>query len=111
MLARLAKVAKTLLIEFAWLLGSWAFSFLVVGELIGYGTLWNGPIDVQLHNTYFVLTTATAVLPFFVVVALLTTTIRAVSSRLQNRSTNAILVILGLAGLLFTALCLQWAEL
>jgi hypothetical protein len=86
----------TIAVELAWLLGSWAFSFAVVGWLFGFKRLLTGPLDIQLHNTYFRLTTGYAVFPFFVFVATVVTGARGVIARFKQVSINTVLALLGL---------------
>ncbi|GAA4022709.1 hypothetical protein GCM10022409_03120 [Hymenobacter glaciei] len=40
--------------ELAWLLGSWAFSWALLNQLLGYKYLWHPELDIQMHNTFFV---------------------------------------------------------
>ncbi len=58
-----------------------------------------------MHNTYFVLPPWAVALPFFTLFATLSTGIRAVRSRFRQRSTNLVLVGLGM----LWALLLMWA--
>lgn len=41
--------------EMAWLLGSWAFSWALLSQLLGYDYLRHPQLDIQLHNAYFVI--------------------------------------------------------
>ena len=92
---------KNILIEVAWLLGSWAISFGLLGWLIGFKQLGARQLDIQMHNTYFVLPLWAAALPFFTFFATIITSMRAISARFRQRST---LVVLGVLGLLWTLL-------
>ncbi|MGI4737892.1 MAG: hypothetical protein ACRYG7_22215 [Janthinobacterium lividum] len=100
-----AAYAKHALLEIAWLLGSWAISFGLLGWLIGFNHLGARQLDIQLHNTYFVLPPWAVALPFFTLFATSFTSIRAARSRFQQRSTNLVLV--GLY--LLWVLLLTWA--
>lgn len=97
--------AKPFTTELAWLFGSWAFSYLLVGVLLGYSSpqgyqlLWVSPLEIQMHNTYFVLDVFSATLPFFLLTALVVTSIRA----FRGRNRRAALVTLGGLGLLVAA--------
>jgi hypothetical protein len=89
--------AKPFATEIAWLLGSWAFSYLLVGVLLGYFSpqgyrlFWTHPLDVQMHNTYFVLDVFSATLPFFGITSLLVASVRA----LRGGSRRAAFITLG----------------
>jgi hypothetical protein len=97
--------ARNTLIEIAWLLGSWAISFGCLGWLIGFKQLWARQLDVQMHNTYFVLPPWAAALPFFLFLATISTSVRAVATRFRKRS---VLIVLGILIVLGTLL-VSWA--
>jgi len=40
--------------EAAWVLAVGVLTFLLAGQLLGFGTLRHPTLDVQLHNTYFI---------------------------------------------------------
>lgn len=69
---------KPLVRELAWLLGSWAFSYAVVGAKFGS---YRGSLDIQLHNTYFVVSVAGLATVFFLVLAPVVTGARVLASR------------------------------
>lgn len=85
--------AKLFAIEIAWLLGSWAISYVLVGILVSYSStldyqlFWPTPLDIQLHNTYFVLGIFEATLPFFLLIALLATSIRVLLGGFRQAAT------------------------
>ena len=87
--------------EGAWLLGSWAFSLAALGGLLGFDHLFSSPLDIQMHNTYFVLSTGYAALPIFTIVATLVTVARGIIKRFEQRG---IKVVLGLLALLWMLL-------
>jgi hypothetical protein len=90
-----SRFGKDALIEIAWLLGSWAISFGLLGWLIGYKQLWVRQLDIQMHNTYFVLPPWAVALPFFAFFATIITGVRAVVLRFRRRSTWLVLAMLG----------------
>ncbi|GAA4506016.1 hypothetical protein GCM10023172_34710 [Hymenobacter ginsengisoli] len=73
--------SKNTLLEIAWLLGSWAISFGCLGWLIGFKQLWVKQLDIQLHNTYFVVPPWAAAFPFFLISATIITCVRAGMTR------------------------------
>ncbi|MDO7845699.1 hypothetical protein Q5H92_04970 [Hymenobacter sp. M29] len=87
------RFAKPFATEIAWLLGSWAFSYLLVGALLGlagplgYRLFWASPLEIQMHNTYFILGVFEATLPFFLFTALLVTGIRALRGSHRRAAT------------------------
>ncbi|MDJ0366023.1 hypothetical protein QMK33_12740 [Hymenobacter sp. H14-R3] len=83
-------------VELAWLLGSWAFSFALLGVVFGFGRLAAGPLDIQLHNRYFMLTAGYATFPVFVLVATVVTVVRGVLVRFRQDSIKAVLGLLGI---------------
>jgi hypothetical protein len=86
--------ARIWIAELAWLLGSWAFSWLLLSLLLGFGYLWQPQLDIQLHNTYFVLPplllTTLALLP----VATVVTAGRALTGAFRRFGPNAVLLTL-----------------
>ena len=100
----LSKYVRILLLEFAWLLCGWAFSFVVTGFLVGYRLLWQG-FDIQLHNTYFVLTTGSAMLPLFLLFATVITCFRALHDDFRLVATKVVLGALAAGWLLLFFLC------
>jgi hypothetical protein len=102
---KVGKNAKIALLEIAWLLGSWAISLGLLGWLIGFNQLWAKQLEIQMHNTYFVLPPWAAAWPFFVFFATIVTSVRALLTRFQRRP---MLLVLGVLGLLW-ALLVSWA--
>ena len=80
--------------ELAWLLGSWAFSWLLLSQLFGYNYLWHPQLDIQMHNTYFVfqplLVTTLVLLP----VATIVTGVRVMVSGFRHFGSTAVLLVL-----------------
>ena len=83
---------KPALIELAWLLCSWAFSFGLVGWLTGR---YSGTLDIQMHNTYWILPVWLLATLLFLLVAPLITLIRVLQGLLRNRAANWVLGLLG----------------
>ncbi|RZL14099.1 MAG: hypothetical protein EOO62_06375 [Hymenobacter sp.] len=83
-------------IEIAWLLGSWAISFGLLGLVVGFSRLAAGPLDIQMHNQYFVLSVGYAVFPIFVFVATVVTVVRGVLGRFKQDSIKAVLGLLSI---------------
>lgn len=90
-----AEFGKDMLIEIAWLLGSWAISFGLVGAFIGFGALWGSPVTVQLHNLYIRLTPSQFALPGFLFLATVVAGMRTVTSRFKRPSTWVVMAGLG----------------
>jgi hypothetical protein len=91
---------SVLAIELAWLLSSWAFSYLATGYLLHRPMLWHGPVEIQMHNTYFILTTAWATAPLFLMLVSVVTGIRSLVSRFRYAPTNLALGMLAVSWLL-----------
>jgi hypothetical protein len=83
-------------VELAWLLGSWAFSFGLLGLVVGFSRLAAGPLDIQMHNQYFMISTGYAVFPIFVVVATIVTVVRGVLVRFKSNTIKAVLGLLAI---------------
>jgi len=90
------RYVRNTLIEIAWLLGSWAISFGLLGWVIGFNKLGASQLDIQMHNTYFVLPPWVVALPFFAFFATIVAGVRAVKARFRQRSTLVVLAMLGL---------------
>jgi hypothetical protein len=91
------KAART---EVLWLVGCYAVSFLLLGVLAGSWFFWQSTLDIQMHNTYFVVSNTLATVPLFLVVALVVTGTRAIAEPLRTQYTWAVLLLLGLAVML-----------
>ncbi|GAB3638081.1 hypothetical protein GCM10027422_36710 [Hymenobacter arcticus] len=94
MRANNSEYVTSISVELAWLLGSWAFSFVLLGLVVGFGRLAAGPLDIQLHNRYFMLSVGYAVFPIFVVVATVVTAVRGALGRFKQNSIKAVLGLL-----------------
>ena len=90
-----SKLLKRMLVEIAWLLGSWAISFGLLGWLIGFNQLWVKQLDIQMHNTYFVFGNFHVTVLLFLLVALVVTSARAIAAPLRTRYTWVVLLLLG----------------
>ena len=92
------RFAKDMLIEIAWLLGSWAISFGIVGLFIGFDALWGGPVAFQepYHNSIMVYPPGYFALPFFLFFATIIAGVRLVASRFKRLSSGLVLTGLGL---------------
>ncbi len=89
---------KAIRTEALWLLGCYAVAFLLVRVLTGFWVFGQSTLDIQLHNTYFILDNMWAILPLFVPVALAVTGARAIAEPLRTRYTWLVLLLLcGLA--------------
>ena len=91
---------KAVATEALWLLGCYGVSFLLLGYLIGYRIFLCNPLDIQMHNTYFVLTNTLATLPLFLVVAFVVTSARAIAKPLRTRYTWMVVLLLSMLLLL-----------
>ncbi len=83
-------------VEALWLLGCYLLSFVLYGVLAGSWLFWQGTLDIQLHNTYFVVSHLQVILVLFWVLALVVTSARAIAAPLRTRYTWVVLLILGL---------------
>ncbi len=84
---------KSILLELAWLLGSWVFSFGLVWRLTGK---YVGKLDVQLHNTHVLLPVWALVTLLFLVLAPVVTSARVLAGR--GRRVAASIMLAGLSG-------------
>ena len=102
-----SRFGKDMLIEIAWLLGSWAISFGLVGTFIGFDAFRNNLITVQLPTQDIAtLPPNYLVLPGFLLLATVAAGVRAVASRFRRPAT--LVVLAGLAvgwGLLLKFIC------
>ena len=80
--------------ELAWLLGSWAFSWALLSQLFGYNYLWHPQLDIQMHNTYFVIQPLLLTTLLFLPVATLVTGVRVLAGAFRHFGPNAALVTL-----------------
>ena len=80
--------------ELAWLLGSWAFSWLLLGSIFGFNYFWRGPLDIQMHNTYFVTSMWLLTGLLFLFIATISTGIRVLAQAFRHFGANAVLVTL-----------------
>ena len=100
---------RAFITELAWLAGCYVLAGLAMGALLGYRlVLPGGVVDIQLHNTYFVLSWWLVVLPLFLVVASPLTLGRAARGRFARPSTNVALGVLGLGWVFLLALLSLW---
>ena len=94
-------------VELAWLVGSYALAFWGVKLLLGYSAHEVNTLDIQMHNTYFVLSVPVLAPPLFLAIASVTTAVRLASGRFRTPYTTAALI--GLAGLwLLVLLAVGW---
>ncbi|GAB3588317.1 hypothetical protein [Hymenobacter daeguensis] len=83
--------SRTVLIEIAWLLGSWAFSWLLLSRLLGYDYLRKPQLDIQLHNTYFVLQPLMLTTLLFLPIATVLTGVRVSVGAFRHFGRHAVL--------------------
>ncbi len=86
--------------EVLWLLGCYLLAYLVYGTLVGFWSLWQGTLDIQMHNTYFVVSHLHVVFLLFWVLTLAVTSGRAIAAPLRTRYTWVVLLVFGLVALL-----------
>lgn len=67
-----------------------------MGWLLEINPLAFKQLDIQLHNTYFVLPAWAVALPFFILFGAISTSMRAARQHFSQRSTNLVLVGVGL---------------
>jgi len=83
-----------------WLLGCYLLSFVLYGVMAGSWLFWQGTLDIQMHNTYFVVSHLHAVILLFWVLTLVVTSARAIAAPLRTRYTWVVLLVFGLVVLL-----------
>jgi hypothetical protein len=86
---------KAIKIESLWLLGCYAMAYVLYGLIMGTWRIWQGTLDIQMHNTYFVVSHALATLLLFVATALVVTSARAIAAPLRTRYTWVVLLLCG----------------
>ena len=92
MTAQAGRFGKDMLVEIAWLLGSWAISFGLVGAFIGFDAFRNSLITVQLlTQDMATLPPNYLVLPGFLLFATVAAGVCAVSSRFKRPATLVVL--------------------
>jgi hypothetical protein len=101
-------MSRHLRLGLLWLLGPAAAGLLLYGALLGFRTLAGPPLDVQMHNTYFVVTPAQLWLTFSLVLGLLSGSAYLLLTRLPRRTAAWVvgltaLVLLALTGSLLGA--------
>ena len=100
---------RNVLIELVWLASCYALAFPATKVLLGGWLMpWN-TLDIQMHNTYFVLPGWVGLLPMFLVAATPLTLVRAAQAQFTQRSTNVALGVLAPIWLLLGALVGFWA--
>lgn len=77
--------------ESAWLLGSWAFSWASLSPWLGYSYLWRPQLDIQMHNTFFVVPPVLLTTLVFLPVATAATGVRVLVGGLRNLGPNVVL--------------------
>lgn len=63
--------------------------------MMGTWRIWQGTLDIQMHNTYFVFSNALVTLLLFVVIALVVTSARSIAAPLRTRYTWVVLLLCG----------------
>lgn len=86
--------ARIWLRELAWLLGSWAFSWALLSQLLGFGYLWQPVLDIQMHNTYFVFQPLLLTTLVFLLIATVVTGVRVLAGAFRHFGPNIVLVAL-----------------
>ena len=102
---------RSILIEIAWLLGSWAFSWLLLGRLWGsLAYLSFRTIEVQQHNNYYVFQPLLLTTLLFLPVATVVTGVRVSVAAFRHLGSNAVLVSLaGIWSLIMLLAVAGWA--
>ena len=93
---------KHILIEILWIIGGGVLSIFLTGLFIGFNRLVNPTLEMQLHDTYFVLTPFFVGIPSFLLLNFLLLSIRVFLSKFQKVITNFSLIII--TGLLIISL-------
>lgn len=104
------RIGNALFTELAWLLGSWAFSLLVLGRAIGYEKLLAATLDIQMHNTYFVLSPLILSIPLLTVTMVVQTGLRRFLKKSQSRFTGWLFGISLLITLSISVLATCWTQ-
>jgi hypothetical protein len=93
---------KSVSIEVAWLVSCYVVAFLMVLNLVR-----NPPLDIQMHNTYFVLSRSYLTTPLFAAIASAATAVRLATSRWRTGYTKVVMIGLILLWL-FMVLIIAW---
>ncbi|WP_155297331.1 hypothetical protein [Spirosoma aerolatum] len=86
---------RLILIELLWLTLSFAISFLICLAIFGWNLI-GGSVDIQLYDTYFVLSSVWVVFPLFLIVSFLLFLIKEGRTRFNRTLPNLIILILGM---------------
>lgn len=103
-MSRKSAVKKEILIEFVWLIGTGIFSVLMVGFTIGFDSLLNWEIDLQVHDTYFVGSPLSLIVVLALLLDLLALVTKSSFQRFRSNATNFHLIIVTGILLLLTIL-------
>jgi hypothetical protein len=96
--------------EALWLLGCYLLAFVLVGVLVGSWRFWQGTLDIQMHNTYFVISNMLVTLVLFWVLAVVVTGARAIAAPLRTRYTWVVLLVFGSVVVLLAVLTFMIAN-
>jgi hypothetical protein len=84
------QLGRRIIVEAAWLLAYWALAFLFAGWMLGFRHLSQETLDIQMHNTYFVVPGMLAPLPIFLLEATLVTGIRMLANSRRDPLINGL---------------------
>lgn len=82
---------RRILTELAWLLGSWVSSWVATSKILGQYT---GIVDIQLHNTYFVVPVLALATILALIIATIATGARVLAGRGRNVAASVVLLVL-----------------
>jgi len=86
---------KAIKTEGLWLLGCYVLVLGIFRIMMGSWRFWQGTLDIQMHNTYFVFGNFHVTVLLFLLVALVVTSARAIAAPLRTRYTWVVLLVLG----------------
>jgi TRAP-type C4-dicarboxylate transport system permease small subunit len=86
---------KAIKTELLWLLSCYVLVLGIYRIMAGSWRFWQGTLDIQMHNTYFVFSNVHVTVLLFLLVALVVTSARAIAAPLRTRYTWVVLLLLG----------------
>jgi heme/copper-type cytochrome/quinol oxidase subunit 1 len=86
-------IKKNLRIDLIWLFALGMMTLLTIGLLIGFDNWRTKPFEIQLHDTYIILSIGQVFLLFFLNVTFWTYLIRQGKNRFKTQSSNVVLLL------------------
>src|SRR5215216_2763065 len=89
------KNLRPFLIEISWILMSILLTLLITGFIFD----WSFPtttVDVHMHDTYFIVPSATIVIPLFLLLTIMVFCVKEISRRFNRTLPNIVIILCGL---------------